>query len=176
MSFLKYRVLDEQSLAWPSLPGFFVFPGLWTEALSDELKDSHMGLQDGADPYLRVCICGRSTMVRAPAFQAGDAGSIPVSRSINSPKSGIFICREGFCLAAFQPHQIKAMIHPGQLVDVVLKADQPTGKLTRGVVKQILTNSKTHPRGIKVMLTDRQVGRVQRIVPDEEARPVPSND
>ena len=68
------------------------------------------------------------------------------------------------------------MIHPGQLVDVVLKADQPTGKLTRGVVKQILTNSKTHPRGIKVMLTDRQVGRVQRIVPDEEARPVPSND
>lgn len=49
-------------------------------------------------------------------------------------------------------------------VDVVLKADQRTGKLTRGVVKDILTNSQTHPRGIKVRLTDGQVGRVQAII------------
>lgn len=67
-------------------------------------------------------------------------------------------------MASWKPNQIRSCIHPGDLVDVVLKADQPTGKLTRGVVKSILTNSKTHPRGIKVMLEDRQVGRVQEII------------
>lgn len=51
----------------------------------------------------------------------------------------------------------------GAEVDIVLKKDQPTGKLTRGCVKRILTNSQTHPHGIKVMLEDGQVGRVQRI-------------
>lgn len=56
---------------------------------------------------------------------------------------------------------IRANIKPGMEVDIVLKKDQPTGILTRGVVKAILTNSHTHPRGIKVMLTDRSVGRVQ---------------
>ncbi len=55
-------------------------------------------------------------------------------------------------------------VYPGRLVDIVLKQDQPTGKLTRGVVKDILTNSSTHPRGIKVRLTDGQVGRVQNII------------
>ena len=56
---------------------------------------------------------------------------------------------------------IRANIKPGMEVDIVLKKDQPTGILTRGVVKAILTNSHTHPRGIKVMLTDGSVGRVQ---------------
>ena len=56
-------------------------------------------------------------------------------------------------------------IRPGLTVDIVLKCDQPTGKLTRGIVARILTNSPTHPHGIKVMLEDGQVGRVQRIVP-----------
>jgi uncharacterized repeat protein (TIGR03833 family) len=56
-------------------------------------------------------------------------------------------------------------LKPGLLVDVVLKADQGTGTLTRGVVKEILTPSKFHPRGIKVRLADGQVGRVQRILP-----------
>jgi uncharacterized repeat protein (TIGR03833 family) len=50
-------------------------------------------------------------------------------------------------------------------VDIVLKADQKTGKLTNGVVKDILTNSATHPHGIKVRLTDGQVGRVQKVHP-----------
>ncbi len=49
----------------------------------------------------------------------------------------------------------------GQLVDVVLKADQRSGKLTRGTVAKILTNSSSHPHGIKVMLADGKVGRVQ---------------
>ena len=60
--------------------------------------------------------------------------------------------------------QIRKEINPGITVDIVLKNDQKTGKLTRGVVKDILTNSQSHPRGIKVRLTDGQVGRVQAIV------------
>lgn len=49
-------------------------------------------------------------------------------------------------------------------VAIVLKQDQRTGKLTTGVVKEVLTNSPTHPHGIKVRLTDGQVGRVQKIL------------
>ena len=54
-------------------------------------------------------------------------------------------------------------IKPGMEVEVALKADQATGKLTRGIVAEILTSSDFHPRGIKVRLTDGQVGRVQNI-------------
>ncbi|MGL4785624.1 MAG: YwbE family protein [Cetobacterium sp.] len=46
---------------------------------------------------------------------------------------------------------------------IVKKEDQRTGKLTEGVVKDILTNSSTHPHGIKVRLQDGTVGRVQEI-------------
>lgn len=53
----------------------------------------------------------------------------------------------------------------GAEVDIVLKKDQPTGKLTHGRVAEILTSKKNHPRGIKVRLEDGQVGRVQRIYP-----------
>jgi uncharacterized repeat protein (TIGR03833 family) len=60
--------------------------------------------------------------------------------------------------------QRRADIRPGLTVDIVLKQDQPTGKLTRGVVKDILTNSPQHPHGIKVRLTSGQVGRVKAIV------------
>jgi len=52
----------------------------------------------------------------------------------------------------------------GLEVDVVLKADQRSGKLTRGIVAGILTNSQFHPHGIKVRLEDGQVGRVQEII------------
>lgn len=55
-------------------------------------------------------------------------------------------------------------ITPGIEVEIVLKADQKSGKRTRGIVKDILTNSSTHPHGIKVRLLDGQVGRVQEIV------------
>ena len=51
-------------------------------------------------------------------------------------------------------------IRAGLTVDVILKADQRSGKKTRGVVKDILTNSASHPHGIKVRLQDGQVGRV----------------
>jgi uncharacterized repeat protein (TIGR03833 family) len=55
-------------------------------------------------------------------------------------------------------------IRPGLEVDIVLKEDQRTGKLTRGIVKNILTNSAHHPHGIKVRLESGQIGRVQKII------------
>lgn len=55
-------------------------------------------------------------------------------------------------------------IHLGDTVDIVQKIDQRTGKLTRGIVKNILTNSPNHPHGIKVRLQTGQVGRVQAII------------
>lgn len=61
--------------------------------------------------------------------------------------------------------RVRSDLKIGALVDIVLKKDQPTGKLTRGHVRRILTKSPTHPHGIKVMLEEGdQVGRVQRIV------------
>lgn len=60
--------------------------------------------------------------------------------------------------------QNRADIRIGARVNIVLKADQRTGKLTEGVVEKILTKSGFHPHGIKVMLEDGQVGRVQEIL------------
>ena len=56
-------------------------------------------------------------------------------------------------------------VYPGLTVDIVLKKDQRTGKTTRGVVQDLLTNSSFHPHGIKVRLTDGQVGRVCQTYP-----------
>lgn len=61
----------------------------------------------------------------------------------------------------------RSQIQPGIRVRIVEKQNQPTGKLTEGIVARLLTNSPTHPHGIKVMLTDGKVGRVQMIVPAE---------
>ena len=54
-------------------------------------------------------------------------------------------------------------VAPGADVSVVLKEDQPTGKLTRGIVQELLTRSAFHPRGIKVRLQGGKIGRVQVI-------------
>ena len=61
-------------------------------------------------------------------------------------------------------NQNRENIKPGLKVDIVLKADQRTGALTRGIIAEVLTNSNFHPHGIKVRLEDGQVGRVQNIV------------
>lgn len=58
----------------------------------------------------------------------------------------------------------RADIKPGIKVKIVLKKDQRTGKLTEGIVKDILTNSPNHPHGIKVRLVTGDVGRVQEII------------
>jgi uncharacterized repeat protein (TIGR03833 family) len=62
------------------------------------------------------------------------------------------------------PHRDRKHITPGLKVAIVLKQDQRTGRQTVGIVKDLLTNSSNHPHGIKVRLTDGQVGRVQRII------------
>jgi len=61
----------------------------------------------------------------------------------------------------------RADIEVGARVNIVLKCDQRTGNLTEGVVAKILTKSSVHPHGIKVMLEDGQVGRVQEILGDK---------
>ncbi len=60
--------------------------------------------------------------------------------------------------------KVRANIRPGLRVAVVRKEDQRTGRLTEGTVRDILTNSATHPHGIKVRLEDGVVGRVQRVL------------
>lgn len=59
---------------------------------------------------------------------------------------------------------IRNNIKPGIQVEIVLKKDQRSGKLTKGIVSKLLTNSPTHHHGIKVMLEDGQVGRVKNII------------
>jgi len=64
------------------------------------------------------------------------------------------------------PGRKRSNISIGLEVRIVLKQDQRSGKLTEGVVKKILTNSPSHPHGIKVQLEDGQVGRVKEIIED----------
>ena len=66
------------------------------------------------------------------------------------------------------PHRERKNVRPGTKVAIVLKQDQRTGRETVGVVKDLLTNSATHPHGIKVRLVDGQIGRVQKILSSVE--------
>ncbi|ARS36428.1 YwbE family protein [Pontibacter actiniarum] len=61
----------------------------------------------------------------------------------------------------------RANIKPGTHVNIVQKQDQRSGDLTEGYVQDILTNSPTHPHGIKVRLETGEVGRVQEILPED---------
>ncbi len=60
--------------------------------------------------------------------------------------------------------KLRRDIKSGLRVAIILKQDQRSGKLTEGIVRDILTNSPKHPHGIKVRLSDNQVGRVQKIL------------
>ena len=71
------------------------------------------------------------------------------------------------------PGEFRKDIHPGLEVAIVQKADQRTGRLTRGVVRDILTSSPRHPHGIKVRLQTGEVGRVKEIL---KKGPQPSGD
>lgn len=68
--------------------------------------------------------------------------------------------------------QYRKDINPGLPVAIILKQDQRTGRLTEGIVKDILTSAPFHSRGIKVRLEDGQIGRVhtilQKLAPGEE--------
>jgi len=65
--------------------------------------------------------------------------------------------------------QTRIHIKPGLLVLIVRKQDQSTGKLTKGIVKDVLTKSPNHPHGIKVRLQSGEVGRVKEIVEEPGA-------
>ncbi|MDD1736870.1 MAG: YwbE family protein [Methanothrix sp.] len=67
-------------------------------------------------------------------------------------------------MSAAKSGQNRKEIRPGMTVDVILKNDQRTGKRTRGIVKELLTNSSFHPHGIKVRLVDGKVGRVAEVI------------
>ena len=87
------------------------------------------------------------------------------NRGLYSPlepmeRSGVDSLQEGESVDG----QKRSDIKPGQRVAIVLKQDQRSGRLTEGVVADILTNSATHPHGIKVRLEDGQVGRVKEIL------------
>ncbi|MFC1825984.1 YwbE family protein [Thermodesulfobacteriota bacterium] len=58
----------------------------------------------------------------------------------------------------------RVKIKPGLHVLIVLKQDQRSGKLTKGIVKDILTKAPTHPHGIKVRLESGKIGRVKQIL------------
>jgi len=58
----------------------------------------------------------------------------------------------------------RSEIHPGSRVQIVEKQNQRTGALTEGIVARILTKSPSHPHGIKVMMVDGKVGRVQAVI------------
>ncbi|PKP13398.1 MAG: hypothetical protein CVU08_05645 [Bacteroidetes bacterium HGW-Bacteroidetes-3] len=59
---------------------------------------------------------------------------------------------------------LRKNIQPGKTVEIVQKNHQRSGELTEGVVKRILTNSQTHPHGIKVQLETGEVGRVKNVL------------
>jgi uncharacterized repeat protein (TIGR03833 family) len=73
-------------------------------------------------------------------------------------------------LSAMNNGTIKASIKEGTRVGIVLKKDQRTRKITQGVVKRILTNSSTHLHGIKVQLTNGQVGRVKEFIEKSQSK------
>jgi uncharacterized repeat protein (TIGR03833 family) len=65
--------------------------------------------------------------------------------------------------------RIRSNIAKGTEVLIVQKRDQRTGRLTRGIVKDVLTRSEEHPRGIKVRLEGGKIGRVREIVAREDS-------
>ncbi len=60
----------------------------------------------------------------------------------------------------------RADVKPGARVRIVQKQDQRSGKITEGIVSDILTRSATHPHGIKVRLTNGIIGRVKEMLPE----------
>ena len=112
----------------------------------------------------------RSGVVRRPAWRSvGIGGGNAPSRSRRSWTVTCLSAEDRF--AHVRPGdpdgRNRADISVGAEVDIVMKADQGTGRLTRGFVREFLTNSKHHPQGIKVRLVDGAIGRVERVVAGE---------
>ncbi|MDD1752833.1 MAG: YwbE family protein [Methanotrichaceae archaeon] len=87
-----------------------------------------------------------------------------IAQHIPSPYKTIYYLFLVVKTRSFYERQNSKDIKLGQTVDIVLKQDQRSGKFTRGMIRDILTNSAYHPHGIRVRLQSGQVGRVQRII------------
>jgi uncharacterized repeat protein (TIGR03833 family) len=97
---------------------------------------------------------------------AGDPREIKEERAIErAPRPPEPAIVETTSAAAVDAGSRRSDVRRGQRVAIVLKADQASGKLTEGVVRDILTSSPTHPRGIKVRLETGEVGRVKLTYP-----------
>ncbi len=98
--------------------------------------------------------------------------NLPAVDSCVTAKSADIAIKDGLaCIGggkSIMNGQQRGDIRPGKPVEIILKKDQRTGKRTVGVVKDILTSSFFHSRGIKVRLDDGRIGRVQEILPDEQ--------
>jgi len=96
--------------------------------------------------------------------QAGDLREIKDDRPppVSKPAEAT-VRNESVNAGSLKSGTIRGNVRRGQRVAIVLKADQDTGKLTEGIVRDLLTNSDVHPRGIKVRLESGDVGRVQII-------------
>jgi uncharacterized repeat protein (TIGR03833 family) len=98
---------------------------------------------------------------------AGDLQTIvdaPVKPPIQESSAGVAAHAPSAATSPLQANgTLRSDVYRGRRVAIVLKADQDTGKLTQGVVRDVLTNSVVHPRGIKVRLESGEVGRVQVI-------------
>ena len=81
----------------------------------------------------------------------------------NAEKRFRFVTQRGGIFKAAMNGQHRKNIRAGLEVDIILKKDQGSAKLTRGIVKDILTKSSVHPHGIKVRLVSGEVGRVQEV-------------
>lgn len=92
---------------------------------------------------------------------SGGESPPPPSKRPPAPASAPF---ESEGVSSLKDGTHRADLERGQTVDIVLKQDQRTGSLTRGVLQDILTRSPTHPHGIKVRLTDGSVGRVKHVI------------
>ena len=86
-----------------------------------------------------------------------------IKREIFVNRGGVEFLKKKF-YSKLMNGQNRADIKPGLKVAIVLKKDQRSGKLTEGIVADLLTNSSFHPHGIKVRLKDGQIGRVQEIL------------
>lgn len=116
-----------------------------------------------------ICQPGFPGLTQAPLASLLAARDQILPNSGFGPSGARIVCGAYSCyargMAAATDGQRRANIAPGSRVLVVQKEDQRTGRLTEGVVREILTKSPTHPHGIKVRLESGEVGRVKEILP-----------
>jgi uncharacterized repeat protein (TIGR03833 family) len=118
---------------------------------------------DGTDVLLLGSLAERATQW---LDHAGDLRTIrSEAASLRSPEpTGIAVTEPATSKISSASGTRRSEIRRGQRVAIVMKVDQGSGKLTEGIVRDLLTNSEVHPRGIKVRLESGEVGRVRVVL------------